>query len=151
VTERLLIEKRSHPADVFLADGRVIEALVFVSEYAQTHDGPQTVRDLIDEPGQVVPAVDADGEFVLIHKDAISAISVSPSDQDLHGYWSETPATLRLVGGHRLDGALLVEDGSGDRLSDAINHAGDWIRVRSSDSLLWVRVAALVSARTPEG
>lgn len=151
MTERLLVEKRSHPADVFLTDGRVIEALVFVSEYAQTHDGPQTVRDLIDEPGHVVPAVDADGEFVLIHKEAISAVSVSPSDQDLNGYWHETPATLRLVGGHRVDGALLVEDGSGDRLSDAFNHAGDWIRVRSSGSLLWVRVAALVSARTPEG
>jgi hypothetical protein len=151
MTERLLVEKRSHPADVFLSDGRVIEALVFVSDFAQTHGGPQTVRDLIDEPGQVVPAVDSSGEFVLIHKQAVSAVSVSPSEPDLDGYWHETPATLRLVGGHRVDGALLVEDGSGERLSDAINHAGNWIRVRSSGNLLWVRVAALVSARTPEG
>lgn len=151
MTEQLLVEKRSHPADVFLADGRVIEAVVFVSEYAQSHGGPQTVKDLIDEPGHVVPALDAGGEFVLIHKDAISAIAVAPSDQDLDGYWHETPVTLRLSGGHRIDGSLLVEDGSGERLSDAINHARDWIRVRSANSLVWVRVATLVSARTHEG
>lgn len=144
----LLVEKRSQPADVFLSDGRVIEALVFVAEFAQTHDGPQTVRDLIEEPGDVLPAVDSSGEFILIHKPAVSAMSVLPSDHDLEGFWSETPATVRLVGGHRIDGSLLIEHGSGERLSDAINNSDAWIRIRHSDNLIWVRVSALISARS---
>lgn len=150
MSEGLLIEKQSHPADVFLSDGRVIEAIVFMAEYAQTHGGPQTVRDLIDEPGHVVPAVDTSGEFILIHKPAVSAVSVSPSEVDLQGYWHETPATLRLAGGHRIDGSLLVDDGSGERLSDVINHARDWLRVLHAGNLIWVRLANLISARSPE-
>ena len=96
MTSPLLVEKRSQPADVFLSDGRVIEALVFVADVAQTYEGPQTVRDLMDEPGEVLPAVDSGGDFILIHKPAVSAISVLPSDQDLRGFWHESPATLRL-------------------------------------------------------
>ena len=150
MTSPLLVEKRSQPADVFLSDGRVIEALVFVADFAQTYEGPQTVRDLMDEPGEVLPAVDSAGDFILIHKPAVSAISVLPSDQDLRGYWHESPATLRLAGGHRIDGSLLVEDGSGERLSDVINNASDWIRILHSDHLVWIRLSALVSARSPE-
>ncbi len=150
MTSPLLVEKRSQPADVFLSDGRVIEALVFVADFAQTYEGPQTVRDLMDEPGEVLPAVDSAGDFILIHKPAVSAISVLPSDQDLRGFWHESPATLRLAGGHRIDGSLLVEDGSGERLSDVINNASDWIRILHSDHLVWIRLSALVSARSPE-
>ncbi|HSR45743.1 MAG TPA: hypothetical protein VLT15_11030 [Acidimicrobiia bacterium] len=150
MTSPLLVEKRSQPADVFLSDGRVIEALVFVADVAQTYEGPQTVRDLMDEPGEVLPAVDSAGDFILIHKPAVSAISVLPSDQDLRGFWHESPATLRLAGGHRIDGSLLVEDGSGERLSDVINNASDWIRILHSDHLVWIRLSALVSARSPE-
>ncbi|MDH5373053.1 MAG: hypothetical protein OEX97_08940 [Acidimicrobiia bacterium] len=150
MTGKFLIEKHSHPADIFLSDGRVIEARLFLAEYAQTHDGSQTVRDLIDEPGEVLPAVDTDDEFLLLNKRAVSAVSVAPTELDLEGYWHETPVTLRLIGGHRVEGALLFEDGSGQRLSDAINNAGEWIRVRRSDQLVWVRMSALVSARSSE-
>ncbi len=150
MTERFLIEKHSCPAEVFMSDGRVIGALLFLADFAQTHGGSQTVKDLIDEPGNVLPAVDGDGEFILIHKTAVSGVSVTPSALDLEGYWHETPATLRLTGGHRIDGALLVDDGSGERLSDVINNAQDWLRLRQSDHLIWVRVSALVTSRSPE-
>ena len=150
MTKRFLIEKHSQSARLLLTDGRTLEVQLYLADFAQTHGGPQTVRDLIDEPGTVLPAVDADNEFVLFHKAAVSGVAVSPSELDLKGYWHEIPATLRLTGAHRLDGTLLVEDGSGERLSDVINHAGDWLRMRQSDQLIWIRMAALVTARSPE-
>ena len=150
MSDGLIVEKHSSPANLFLSDGRVIEARLFLADFAQTHGGPQTVRDLIEEPGDALPAVDADGEFVLILKDAVSAASVVPTELDLEGYWHETPSVLRLVGGHRIDGQLLAEDGSGKRLSDVVNHADRWLRLRRPDELIWVRKSSLVTARSPE-
>lgn len=150
MTKRFLIEKHSVPAELLLDDGRTLRVLLYLADFAQTHGGHQTVRDLVDEPGAVLPAIDNDGEFVLVHKRAVSGISVVPTELDLEGFWHEMPATVRITGGHRIDGSLLVEEGSGERLSDVINHAGNWLRMRQSDRLVWVRMEALTTARSPE-
>ena len=150
MTKRFLIEKHSHPAELLLTDGRTLRVLLYLADFAQTHGGHQTVRDLVDEPGAVLPAVDNDGEFVLIHKSAVSGIAVVPTELDLEGFWHERPATIRIAGGHRIDGSLLVEEGSGERLSDVINHTVDWLRMRLPNRLVWVRMAALITARSPE-
>lgn len=150
MTNRFLVEKHSRTAELYLADGRVLNAALFLADFAQNHAGAQTVRDLIEEPGEVIPARVDDGRFVLVNKAAIGALSVKPDPLDLEGYWHEVPATLRLVGGHQLTGDLMVEDGSGERLSDVINHSGGWLRLRSSDRLTWVHLAALTTAQSPD-
>ena len=145
---RLRVEKQSVPATCYLADGSALEGRLFQSPCSPARAGPQTVEDLMVEPGWVLPFSAADGSFLLLGKPRVAAVAVPLRDHRPAGFWTPIPVCVRLTGPHEIAGGLLVEEGLGDRLSDFLKSSEAWLALETRDSLFWVSKDHLVSLRS---
>jgi hypothetical protein len=82
---------------------------------------------------------------LLVGTAAIAAVAVNAPERSVEGFWSRVPGSLRLAGGHVFRGSLLLEEWTGDRLSDAVRTAEPWLTLEAVHGLVWVSKAHLVT------
>lgn len=128
-----------------LSDGSALRGSLFVAPHSSRGSGPQTVAELLAETGAALPFATSEGKFLLVGTASIAAVAVTAPERPLEGFWSRVPGSLRLTGGHVFRGSLLVEEGAGDRLSDAVRTAEPWLTLEAAHGLVWVSKAHLVT------
>jgi hypothetical protein len=138
------VVKAVAPAQLFLADGGVLQGRLYLSPASPSHSGPQTPAELLGEPRALFPFQLADGDFLMVGRATVAAVRV-PGTAEPSELLVPLFARLRLAGGHRLEGYLLGERGAGDRLSDALNTADPWVRLDGDESSCWVAKRHLVT------
>lgn len=140
----LWIEKRPLLARLYLDDGTVLPVTVFLSPHAANHPGPQSVTDLYDEKDPLLRCRTTSGEFLVVGKEAVAAIGVSPNRHDELGFRRPIPAQIILSGGHQVKGELLVNGPPDRRVSDLLNEPDPWLCARNGETRLWLRKARIV-------
>lgn len=117
----LRVEKKQEQVGLFMADGVVIEATVFLAQYAMLHSGEQTVLDLLLEEDPFLPAKAGDGQFHLVRKGMISHIRCHVELDEVLEY-TEREIKISFLGGEILQGNVKMDLPSHSaRLTDYIN------------------------------
>ena len=78
-----------------------------------------------------------DGRFVLVGKDSVAAIKLGPNSSYAGELVRHIPVNVSLVGGHNIEGNLIVEQVGSSRLSDFLNLSEEWIRLHETQCLVW--------------
>ena len=135
----LWIEKRPVLARLYLDDGTVLPVTIFLAPHASSHPGPQSVTDLYDEKDPLLKCRTTSGEFLVVGKQAVVAIGVSPDRHDELGFRRSIPSQIILSGGHQINGELLVNGPAGRRVSDLLNDSDPWLCARNGETRMWLR------------
>lgn len=144
--EALHVKKQPLPATLYLINGSVDPGTIFLSHQSAHRSGPQTVGELlVDKTEHMLPFRLRGERFQLIGKRTIAAIRAVAGASPV-GFYTKAHATLETVGGHRFDGELLIEEGLGSRVSDAIR--AEWIRLETQSGLVWCQTQHLVRVET---
>lgn len=119
------LEKIEKDVVLFLADGLVLEGVVFLSTFAYGHSGRQTFLELLREDDRFLPLRDREGNFRLVNKDAISHARHTPgSAPEPPPLGEAVQARLFFFGGETLEGTIVLEMPEGkSRLKDFVNAA----------------------------
>lgn len=147
----LRVDKEDVGATLYLSDGSTLQGSLFLSRFSASRAGPQGVDELLAESSHSLPFATGDGRFLLVGTASVAAVEVAETDRFPEGFWIRLPATLRLAGRHHLRGALLLEEGQGRRVSDAVNAPGAWLTLDAGGRLVWVSKAHLVTLETERG
>ena len=139
------VDKVEVPARLHLADGSIAGGILYLAPMSPGRLGAQTVEDLMEEPGRVLPFRHADGRFVLVGKASVAAVALPASLGRPPGFWSPVPVRVMLTGRHEVGGALLLEEGAGKRLSDALNAPQSWIPLENEADLIWLAKGHIVT------
>jgi CheY-like chemotaxis protein len=115
-------------ATFWTEDEATFEGSLFLHLSAESHDGPETVLDRLNEPDRfLVLSVADDSPVVLLNKIQIIRVDVpsgvgSPEAAALLPAIDVERVRVQLINGERLDGTLRVEGPAGrHRLSDLLN------------------------------
>lgn len=147
MSHQLRVAKRAQSVRIFMTDGTVLSATIFIP---WATDGPlsgRSVAEAVEESAPALPCEDDEGRFMVVGAAAISAVAVAAADTSDEGFFHRRPGRVRLRGGHELDGFLRHYLGMGDRWSDALRLSDDWIQMEVGDDVIWFRVDDLVYAR----
>ena len=129
----LRVEKRQEQVSLFLADGLVLEATVFLAQYAMYHSGEQTVLDLLLEEDPFLPAKATNGEFHLVRKGMISHIRCCV-DLDPALDYTERQVKISFPGGDLLQGTVKMDlPAHSARMTDYINGGAEFFPLFSAD------------------
>lgn len=145
------VDKIDAGVTLHLSDGSALRGSVFVSPRSATHSGPQTVVELLTETRATLPFSNAQGTFLLVGMACVSAVSLNDPGHVGEGFWARIPVSLRLEGGHAFRGSLLLEEGAGNRLSDAVRSDDPWLTLEAPSSLVWVSKAHLLTLEPERG
>jgi hypothetical protein len=106
--DELRVPKRRVPIEVTLTGGATRPVVLFLAEYSLEHAGPERVADLVNGPGNFIPAVDADTKATsFINRESIAVVRF-PIDLE-----RETPEESPLATKHEVEVTLV--DGSNIR------------------------------------
>jgi len=130
----LRVEKRQEQVSLFMADGVVLEATVFLAQYAMHHSGGQRVIDLLLEDDPFLPAKAASGDFHLVRKGMISHLRCQVKlEEDL--VYVERQVKISFPGGEVLQGVVKMDlPESSARLTDYINGGNEFFPLFSGDN-----------------
>jgi hypothetical protein len=151
------VPKRRVPVEILLAGGSVKQAILFLSEFALDRAGPERVSDLLNGPGDFIPAVD--GEFqdtTFFNRLGILLVRVEPSLEgeeasDLVGA-TEHRVEVHLDQGNRIAGKVqyhLPQDRS--RIYDYLNSLGRFVRVSQGQTLVLINKQHITHVRVIDG
>jgi hypothetical protein len=129
----LRVEKRPEQVSLFMADGYVLEATVFLAQYAMNHSGEQNVLDLLLEADPFLPAKADNGEFHLVRKGMIGHIRCEVHlEQDLE--YVERTVKVSFPGGEILQGLVKMDmPAHSARLTDYINGGNEFFPLFSGE------------------
>ncbi|MDH5371966.1 MAG: hypothetical protein OEX97_03385 [Acidimicrobiia bacterium] len=147
MTQDLQVKKQPVPATVFLGDGSTLAGTIFLSPVGPTQPGRETVLELMEEPEAMMPFHAQSERFLLLGKEAIVAIRILSGEAQPE-LATRVGADVMLRGGFQFNGRVVTghED---DRLSDVLNHAGEWIRLETVNGVVWLRRSAIIQASQP--
>jgi len=145
------VEKLAVDSTFLLIDGTKLTGSMYLAPQAPSHPGAQTVPDLMAEAKVAIPLHLKDGRFVLVGKDSVAAIKLEPDSSYGSELVRHIPVNVSLVGGHNIEGNLVVEQGGSSRLSDFLNLSEEWIRLHEPQCLVWFskRRLAVLEPRIP--
>ncbi len=143
----LRVAKDQTAAAFYLTNSTVLRGTVFLAEYAAHHSGRQTLGDLLRDSEAMIPVIDQQGQFVLVGLASVVAAEVAHRDAALPQLVVNVPVQIHASGGHRFDGAFLLDQGAGDRLSDVVNSTSGWIPLESPSGVAWISKQHIVTAR----
>lgn len=122
----LRVEKKQQQVSLFMADGLVLEATVFLANYAMHRSGEQTVHDLLLEDDPFLPAKAADGEFHLVRKGMISHVRCQV-ELDPALEYTDRQVRICFLGGEVLQGTVKMDmPAHSARLTDYINGGAEF-------------------------
>lgn len=135
--EELHIKKHPFAVTLYLVDGTVESGTMFAAHQSATHGGEETVQDIMDDPTPMLPFMLRGEQFQLIGKTGVAAVQSVASTRP-EGFFDRVFASVRLRGGHSFDGQLLLEEGQGHRVSDALAN-DEWLRIETAGGFVWAR------------
>jgi CheY-like chemotaxis protein len=127
---------------VWTVDGAAFEATIFLHLNAETHQGPETVQDRLNDPNLFL-SLAVLGEAPLLFLNKIQIIRVDPQDEavpaasasDLAEV-SVEPVRVQLINGEQLSGTVRIEGPAGRRrLSDFLNTHPAFLPLAGPDRL----------------
>lgn len=122
----LRVEKRPEQVGLFMADGAVFEATVFLAQYAMYHSGEQKVLDLLLEDDPFLPAKTADGTFHLVRKGMIGHIRCAVTLEEGLEY-VDRQVKISFLGGELLQGTIKIDlPAHSARMTDYINSGNEF-------------------------
>ncbi len=143
------VDKQEHPVAIFLSDGLVLEGVVFLSPYASSHSGTQSISDLLNEKEQFFPFRNHEGNFSLVNKQAVSYLRYQQADSEEGPLGERKEVRLSFFGGETLQGVVIIDLPRGkDRLVDFINSAPPYFDLEG-DGCRYVANRSLVSHIAP--
>ena len=130
---------------------------IFLSAFAQNHNGAETPSDVFNVPQAFIPLFREDGEIMLVSHDAITWVMVGePQRTEWYYYQSRTgipdvKVHLEFDSGGHLDGrvALIGPLGS-QRVLDIVNRAEGFLHVERDDELFLVNLKRVTSITLKE-
>ncbi len=129
------VDKREHPVVLFLADGLVLEGVVFLSAYASTHTGAQTMLDLLREDGTFLPFRSHDGNFTLVSKNAITHLRYPSQGATDAAFGDQVKVRLTFFGGETLQGTIVIDMPQGkNRLIDYVNASPGFFNLQGDEA-----------------
>ena len=148
MTSELRVKKQPVPASMYLSDGTTLSGTIFLSPVGPSLRGRETVPELMEEPEDLLPFRSQSGRFLLVGKPEIVAFRIT-SGEAKPPVDTRINADLKLTGGFQFNGQLVSEIDT-DRLSDVLNHAAKWLRLKTPGGVMWVRRRAiLIASQTP--
>ncbi|BCR03000.1 hypothetical protein DESUT3_00690 [Desulfuromonas versatilis] len=145
------VDKQEHPVAIFLSDGLVLEGVVFLSPYASSHSGTQSISDLLNEKEQFFPFRSNEGAFSLVNKEAVSHIRYLPTAEEEMPLGERKEVRLHFFGRESLQGVVVIDLPRGkNRLVDFINSAPPFF-VLEGDGCQYVANRTLICQIAPAG
>jgi hypothetical protein len=139
------VQKLRASVRVALAGDPPLDGVFCLAPWSRTHDGPQTLLELLNGSSRLVPLeLPDDGSVRLLTRAAIEWVAphagVDPRLQRPGGTDdAEEPVLLRLHGGAELEGLLQLERlGEFNRASDYLNRVEDFFAVETRAGLVLV-------------
>jgi len=142
--EDLRVPKRRVPVQVLLPGGMKTPMVMFLSEVAADHTGPERPSDLLNGGDDFVPAFDEAGKVMtFLNRSAIAAIRLDPAiDADVDEEVSiptEHEVELLLQDGSTLRGLVsFLRPSERSRLIDFLNEAPPFFRLIDAGTLVLV-------------
>ena len=133
MSEEFRVEKRQEQVILFMADGVIIEGMVFLAQYAMHHGGEQTVHDLLLEDDPFLSMKTQNGEFCLVRKGMISHLRSSVMEVD-GMQCNEREVRINFLGNESLQGRIKTYlPKHRARLSDYLNVGSEFFPLFSAD------------------
>ena len=134
MTNDLRVEKHQEQVSLFLADGMVIEGVVFLAQYALHHSGEQTVLDLLLENDPFLPMKDQNGDLHLVRKGMVSHVRC-PVELEPGLEYIKRQVRICFLGNEVLQGeARMALPANRARLADYINDGSEFFPLFSGDN-----------------
>jgi CheY-like chemotaxis protein len=156
----LAIPVRPVPLTVWTIDGAKLDGQVFLRLHVESHAGPETVQDRLNDPDLFL-ALSLPGDTPLVFLNKIQVIRVEMSAEEERP--PDVPGSLvgvsiesirvQLINGEHLGGTVRIEGPSGKRrLSDFLNTQPAFLPLRGPERLhfLHKRFIARIVPETPE-
>ncbi len=133
MSDELRVEKRKAHVSLFMADGIILEGLVYLAHYAMHHSGEQTVLDLLLEDDPFLPLSGADDTFHLVRKGMISHLRCEVKLDEGISY-VERQVKISFLGNEELKGTISMDlPPHSARLKEYINNGDEFFPLFSSD------------------
>ena len=139
------VQKLRASVRVALAGDPPLDGVFCLAPWSRTHDGPQTLLELLNGGGRVLPLeLPDDGSVRLLTRAAIEWVAphagMDPRLQRPQTAGTgEEPVLVRLHGGAEVAGLLQLERaGEFNRASDHLNRVEDFFAVETRDGLVLV-------------
>ncbi len=151
------VPKRRVPVELVITPGGpAYKAVVFLSELASNHMGPERVSDLLNGPGRFLPTLDPLNDRVAFFNRELVAIAWIAPEDDLDPGVDQSLLTTReitvtLLGGQELTGKvsyLLPPESS--RLVHYLNAAQRFFSMHQGDRIALVNATLVAEVRELE-
>ncbi len=149
------VPKRRVPAEVFLPGQPPIAVDLFLSEFAQTHDGAERPSDLLSGSEDFFPAAGPDGKVVFFQRNAVMFLSVPARHEIRDGSADSAMLSSEEAAHHEV--RVFLEDGTDlqgtvsyvmpegqRRLQDYLNRGPRFLIVRDGETVRLVNRARIV-------
>lgn len=144
------IEKFKCRANVHFSTGGSLDVHFFLGYQAETHNGPETVWDLLNSDRTFVPTEDIlMGEVLLIGKTRIVYVELPEGGGVVQGEnFDELPVTVELVSGETLRGSFPTDlPPESRRASDYLNLMPQYICLQSNPKSLVINKGYVLSVK----
>jgi hypothetical protein len=138
--EEYRVPKREISAEALFVGHPLRIVHLFLGDRAQSHDGAESLSDLLNGPGDFLPAIEPPRGLVLLHKEALMALSVaaeievhsSPAQQgEATKLGTRVSVSIFLLDGREIDGVVqFVMPQGKSRLVDFLNEPERFFAVR---------------------
>jgi hypothetical protein len=133
MSDELRVEKRKEQVSLFMADGVILEGVVYLAQYAMYHSGEQTVLDLLLEDDPFLPLSATDGTFHLVRKGMISHLRCEVKRDEEISY-IDRQVKISFLGNEELLGTVSMDlPPHSARLKEYINNGNEFFPLFSSD------------------
>jgi hypothetical protein len=134
-----------------------VDGLLFLSAFAQSHQGSETVFDLIEYPGDFLPLLRGAGNMYLVRKDRLRWLRIDdPKTSEWFHYQTSEGLPLHRVSfrfdaRESLEGTIVADGPVGvQRVLDVINRREGFIHVEGPDGLYLVNLRQVAHIRIIE-
>lgn len=133
------------------------EVVIFLSPFAEHHQGQETVSDLIRGGTSFLPVRSAGGQSILVRKKAIRSLKILDPERVEWLYFevrsSAQPRRISLLFGEggQMEGLIYATTPVGhQRVSDVINLTGPFIHLEAQDGVYLVNLGHVSTIRIVE-
>jgi hypothetical protein len=143
------VDKREQPVALFLSDQVVHDGVVFLSPFASTHSGEETLLDLLRERDQFFPFRHTDGRFILVNKNAVTHVRYEGKREEESGMGEPIRVRITFFGGGILEGTIVLDmPEEKNRLLDYANASPGFFALEGKDAH-YIANGALVREISP--
>jgi len=133
------------------------EKAVFLSPFADTHQGRETLTDMLMKKERFLPVLEKDSELLLVQKSAIQWIEVLKPEQAEWYYFEMRQGTAKarilveFSTGETMEGFIHALTPEGERrVSDIVNLSQGFLHLESREGLYLINLAKVNSIKIIE-